>query len=153
MAVRLVTIKNTNQETIIKWSSSAAETGTITLANLTAATQVRNSASPTVNIVKIYAAGELGSHIRITRNGALVFACAPENAPVMNFSQDGFTDSDNNTSDIVIDNNSAKDSTGYIVLRKIAGWDTTVENATYGAYDDPTRRGASTTMSGSPDKV
>ena len=39
-----------------------------------------------------------------------------------------------------------------IKLRK-EGWASKVENATYGAYDDPTRIGASTTMSGSPDKV
>ena len=45
---------------------------------------------------------------------------------------------------------SAKAVTGYLVLRKIAGWDTKVENATYGAYDDPTIVGASTTMDGSP---
>jgi thioredoxin reductase (NADPH) len=33
------------------------------------------------------------------------------------------------------------------------GWATKVEESTYGSYDDPTRVGASTTISGSPDKV
>jgi hypothetical protein len=40
-----------------------------------------------------------------------------------------------------------------LVLRKISGWDTKVEETTYGAYDDRTRVGASTTLDGSPDKV
>ena len=65
----------------------------------------------------------------------------------------GISDNQDNTYDIVISNNVAKSVTGYITLRKIAGWSTKVEDVVYGAYDDPTRVGASTTKSGSPDKV
>ena len=65
----------------------------------------------------------------------------------------GFVDTTNNTYDIVVTNEAAKPVTGYLVLRKVAGWATKVETATYGAYDDETRVGASTTISGSPDKV
>lgn len=39
-----------------------------------------------------------------------------------------------------------------ISLRK-EGWAVKVEDSTYGSYDDPTRIGASTTLSGSPDRV
>jgi len=46
------------------------------------------------------------------------------------------------------------DGSGHCIIRlRKEGWEPEVENATYGAYDDPTRIGASTTMSGSPDKV
>jgi len=46
------------------------------------------------------------------------------------------------------------DGPGHCILRlRKEGWTPKVENSTYGAYDDPTRVGASTTMSGSPDRV
>jgi hypothetical protein len=153
MAVLFTTLKNTNQETVIHFASSAIETGTITIANLTATTQARNSDAPVVNIVKYHVTGEVNSHLRIIRNSKSVISCSPENAPSAEFNAFGIPVINDNTFDIVISNHAAKDVTGFLVLRKVAGWDTKVETATYGAYDDETRVGASTTMSGSPDKV
>jgi len=153
MAVLFTTLKNTNQETVIHFASSAIETGTITIANLTATTQARNSDAPVVNIVKYYVTGEVNSHLKIIRNSKNVISCAPENAPSAEFNACGIPVINDNTFDIVISNHAAKDVTGFLVLRKVAGWNTKVETATYGAYDDETRVGASTTMSGSPDKV
>ena len=147
------TLKNTNQETVIHFQSSAAESGTITIANLTATSQARNAATPTVNIVKWQVTGELASKVNILRNSKIVISGAPENAPYAELNAWGIPLTNDNTSDIVITNGAAKDVTGILVLRKVAGWDTKVEDATYGAYDDPTRVGASTTLSGSPDKV
>ena len=95
----------------------------------------------------------MGSHLRISRNSKYVIACAPENAPYAELNAWGIPLTNDNTFDIVVSSHAAKDVTGILVLRKVAGWDTKVENATYGAYDDPTRVGASTTVSGSPDKV
>ena len=46
-----------------------------------------------------------------------------------------------NTSNIVITTTGAA-STGYLVLRKVAGWSTKVETATYSVYDDTTQVGA-----------
>ena len=153
MAMTITTLKNTNQETVIHFTSSAAESGTITIANLTAGTQVRNAATPSVFISKYSITGELGSKVSILRNSKIVLVCAPENALALEFNALGIPVSNDSTSDIVITNGAAKDVSGFLVLRKIAGWDTKVEDSTYGAYDDPTRVGASTTMSGSPDKV
>ena len=153
MAVLFTTIKNTNQETIIHFDTSAAESGTITIANLTASTQARNSDSPAVNIVKFFCTGALGAGTRVVRNSKNIISVSPENAPVLDLNSNGFVDNTNNTYDIVITNDAAKPVTGYLILRKVAGWSTTVETATYGEYDDPTRVGASTTLSGSPDKV
>lgn len=153
-AVRTTIIKNTNLETIVKFEGSSVDTAaTITLTDLTASTQALISGgTPTVNIVKIIAAGLLTSGVTITRGGVVVLACAPENAPTINFTQDGISDTVGNTSNIVITLAGAA-SVGYLVLRKIAGWQTKVETATYGAYDDTTRVGARTDVSGSPDKV
>lgn len=154
MAVLFTTVKNTNQETVIHFTSSAAESGTIALNTLTAATQaITAGGTPTVNIVKYMLSGELGSKVSIIRNGKIVIVCAPENAPYMEANAWGIPIINDNTSDIVITNGAAKDVSGFVVLRKVAGWDTKVEGATYGSYDDPTRVGASTTISGSPDKV
>jgi hypothetical protein len=153
MAMTITTLKNTNQETVIHFTSSLSESGTITIANLTASTQARNSDTPTVNIVKYMITGELASKVSIIRNSKIVIAVAPENAPYMEANAWGIPITNDNTFDIVITNGAAKDVSGFLVLRKVAGWDTEVENATYGAYDDPTRVGASTTMSGSPDKA
>lgn len=149
----LTTVKNTNQETVIHFESSAAETGTISIANLTANTQERNSDTPVVDIVKFICTGELTSLVKIQRNNKTVIACSPENEAVIEFNSWGIPVINDNTFDIVINNVNAKSVTGWIVLRKQAGWTTKVENATYGAYDDTTRVGASTTVSGSPDKV
>jgi hypothetical protein len=154
MAVLFTTVKNTNQEVIVHFDTVAAESGTLALNTLGADTQTLTSGgTPTVNIVKFVSTGELGSALRIVRNGKNVIACAPENAPLLDLNSIGISDSTNNTSDIVVTNDVAKPVTGYLVLRKIAGWSTKVETATYGAYDDETRVGASTTLSGSPDKV
>lgn len=154
MAVLFTTVKNTNQETIIHFDTVLAESGTIALNSLAASTQALTSGgTPTVNIVKFISTGADGATLRITRNGKNIIACAPENAPQLDLNSMGISDSTNNTADIVVVNDVAKPVTGYLVLRKIAGWDTKVEETTYGAYDDRTRVGASTTLNGSPDKV
>ena len=154
MAVLFTTVKNTNLETIVHFDTVAAESGTLSLTSLTAPTQVLISGgTPTVNIVKFICTGELGAGTRITRSGKNIISVAPENAPFLDLNSNGFVDSTNNTADIVIVNDVAKPVTGYLILRKVDGWNTKVETATYGEYDDPTRVGASTTLSGSPDKV
>lgn len=154
MAMALTTVRNTNQETIIHFQSSAIETGTITIANLTASTQARNADTPTVNIVRFVATGEDTASVTVLRNtNKVLIACAPENAPLLDLTSMGISEAQYNTTDIIISNNVAKQVTGYITLRKIAGWSTKVETAVYGAYDDETRVGASTSKSGSPDKV
>ena len=154
MAVLFTTVKNTNQEVIVHFDTVAAESGTLALTSLTAGTQALISGgTPTVNIVKFICSGQLGAGIRIVRGGKNIIACAPENVPVLDLNSNGISDSTNNTADIVVTNDVARPVTGYLVLRKVAGWATKVETATLGAYDDETRVGASTTISGSPDKV
>jgi len=138
MAMTFTTVKNTNQETVIHFASSAAETGTITLANLTANAQARNADAPKVDIVKFLCTGELGSKIIVSRNGKIVIVTSPENDMNVEFNSLGIPVNNDNTSDIAIINSVAKDVTGWIVLRKVAGWSTEVETATFGSYDNPT---------------
>lgn len=152
-AIRTTIIRNTNLETIIKYEGSSVDTAaTIDISTLTAATQARNAETPTVNIVKFIATGLLTSGVTVVRNSITVLAAAPENAISLDLTQNSISDNIQNTQNIIITTTGAV-STGYLVLRKVAGWTTKVETATYGAYDDETRVGASTTISGSPDKV
>jgi hypothetical protein len=154
MAMLFTTVRNTNTETVIHFDSVAAEAGTITIANLAASTQaVHSGGTPTVNVVKFLCTGEDGASLTVSRSGKNIIACAPENAPFLDLNATGIPGTINNTADIVVTNNVAKAVTGYLVLRKVAGWDTKVETVVYGAYDDETRVGASTTLSGSPDKA
>jgi len=142
MAMTITTLKNTNQETVIHFTSSLAESGTITIANLTASTQARNSDTPAVNIVKWQITGELASKVNVVRNSKIVISCAPENAPYAELNAWGIPLTNDNTFDIVITNGAAKDVTGILVLRKTAGWSTKVEHATFGAYDNPAAVGS-----------
>jgi hypothetical protein len=136
-AIRFDTLRNVNQETIIKFSGAATDTGTITIANLAAASQARNAAAPIVNVVRIFASGLTNSNLTITRGGVAIFYGSPGAVISLDFISNGFSDSVNNTSDLAFTIGTAAVS-GYIVLRKIAGWDTKVEDVTYGAYDDRT---------------
>lgn len=137
-AVRTTIIRNTNQETIIKYEGAASDTAaTIDISLLAAPSQARNSDTPTVNIIKFMCAGLLTAGVTVLRNGVYVLAAAPENAPILDLTQNGISDNVQNTQNIVITCTGAL-STGYIVLRKVAGWSTKVETATYGAYDNET---------------
>jgi hypothetical protein len=136
-AIRFDTLRNTNQETIIKFTGGAGDTGTITIANLTASSQARNSDTPAVNMVRIIASGLTNSNLSITRNAVGVFYGSPGAAIDFEFISNGFSDSVMNTYDLNFNINTAA-VTGYITLRKLAGWSTKVEDATYGAYDDRT---------------
>jgi hypothetical protein len=150
-AVRTTIIRNTNYETIIKYEGSSADTAaTIDISTLASAGQARNSDTPTVNIVKLIASGLLTSGVLITRNGINILAAAPETAPVIDLTQNGISDNLQNTQNIVI-TCSGSASTGYLVLRKLLGWDSEVEYEKYGAYDDETAVGALTDVMGSPD--
>jgi hypothetical protein len=148
----LTVLKNTNQETIVKVSEVGSETIDLQTA-ITAATQEVSGDAQTVNIVGIEYTGLPGSTITITRGGTVVTSLLAEGHDAVGFSSGfGFVESTGNTSDIVVTIAGAN-AQCYLTLRKVSGYANRVENATYGAYDDPTRVGASTTMSGSPDKV
>lgn len=142
MAMTLTTVKNTNHETVIHFASSAAETGTITLANLTAATQARNSDAPQVNIAKFMCTGELGSKVTISRNSKIVIVTSPENDMNVEFNALGIPVNNDNTFDIAIVNGAAKDVSGWLVLHKIRGWSSKIETATFGSYDNESAVGS-----------
>jgi len=153
MAVVKTILKNTNQESIVKIAGTAAA-ATITLGtDLVASTQAVDGATQTVNIIGLVWTGAAEGVIQITRNSVVVFTLQSNAAGALDFAgQQMIPDTIENTQDVVVTISGAQ-AECWIRLRKIGGYVTKVEDATYGSYDDPTRVGASTTLSGSPDKV
>ena len=138
MAMYLTTVKNTGQETIIHFEAVDASFATISLSSLTAPTQARNSDAPKVNIVRFISTGEDGALVVVSRNGKNIIACSPENAPFLDITSMGITESIQNGDDIKIENKYGKVVTGYITLRKVKGWSGKIETAEFGSYDDET---------------
>lgn len=153
MAVTKTILKNTNQETVIKVAGTAAAATIDLSTDLVASTQVVDGATQTVNIVGLVWTGAADGIIEISRGGVIVTTLQANAAGALEFAgQQMVPDSIGNTSDIVVTISGAQ-SECWVRVRKVSGYATKVETATYGAYDDETRVGASTTISGSPDKV
>lgn len=153
MAVTKTILKNTNQETVIKVAGTAAAETIVLDTDLVASTQVAEGDTQTVNIVGLVWTGATDGIIQISRGGIIITTLQANAAGALEFAgQQMVPDSIANTSDIVVTISGAQ-AECWIRVRKISGYATKVETATYGAYDDETRVGASTTISGSPDKV
>ena len=143
-------LKNTNQEAVVKITGVGTETIDLQT-DILAGTQALDGETQTVNIVGIQFTGLASSTITIVRNGVTVTSLAAEGADYVEFGA-GYSETTSNTADIAV-TIAAANAQAYITLRKVGGYATKVEYATYGAYDDESRVGASTTKSGSPDKV
>lgn len=153
MAVVKTILKNTDQEAVVKVQGTAAS-ATIALAtDLLASSQALDGATQTVNITGLQWSGAPDGVITVTRNSVVIATLQTTAAGALEMNgQMMIPDTIENTQDIVVTISGAQ-SECWIKLRKAGGYKSKVENATYGSYDDPTRVGASTTLSGSPDKV
>lgn len=153
MAVAKTVIKNTNTEAYIKVAGTAAAATIDLSTDLVAATQETDGATQAVNILSLNWTGGADGIITITRNSVVIATLQANAAGMMYFDgQSMLPDAIENTSDIVVTISGAQCEL-WMKVRKVSGYKTKVENEVYGAYDDVTRVGASTTVSGSPDKV
>jgi len=153
MPVTKTILKNTNNETIVKIAGTSASATIDLQTDCLASTQALDGATQTVNIVGFQFTGLASSTITIARNSTNITTVSAEGHDDVEFAAGyGFADTIENTSDIVVTIGGAEAQI-YLTLRKVGGYATKVEEAVYGAYDDRTRVGASTTLSGSPDKV
>lgn len=161
MALDYHILKNTNKETIIS-VSGANDNVSIALTDLASADQVlgatgaAGATGPVVNVATVMASGNVNSAMSVRRGatgatGHLVFVGSPENNPIMQFNQYGFTEKGQNNKDILITHGGASGAlaTTWLVLHKQEGFYSKVEYEIYGAYDDETKVGALDT-SGSP---
>jgi hypothetical protein len=153
MAVAKTILKNTNQESVVKIAGTAAASTIDLSVDLLSATQALDGATQRVNIAGVQWVGLPEATITITRNSVNILTLPGGGADYIEFAAgSGFVDNIENASDIVVTIAGAE-AQCYLVLRKVSGYATKVETAVYGAYDDETRVGASTSLSGSPDKV
>ena len=153
MPVAKTVLKNTNQESVIKIAGTAASTTIDLSVDLLAGSQALDGDTQTVNIVGCQWVGLPDSVVTISRNSVNILTLPGGGADYIEFAAgSGFVDNIQNTSDIVVTISGAE-AQCYLTVRKVGGYATKVETATYGAYDDVTRVGASTTLSGSPDKA
>lgn len=149
-------LKLTSQEAIIKvWPADGDQPGdnTIELADLVSHSQELDTENDqVVNIAGVTWVGESDATITVERGDETVLSLSCVGASELDFTgQDVPPDTVENTEDLKVTFTGVGQL--YIKLRKVSGYLNQVENATYGAYDDPTRVGASTTLSGSPDRV
>jgi hypothetical protein len=151
MAVVKTVLKNVNQEAVVKVAGTAAAATIDLSADLVASTQALDGNTQTVNIVGLVWTGATDGIITITRNSVVIATLQANAAGALDFAgQQMIPETIGNTQDIVVTISGAQ-AECWLRLRKVSGYATKVEYATYGSYDDETRVGASTTISGSPD--
>lgn len=146
-------LRQTHQEAVVKVYGAAGVSEVIDISTLLATGQELDGATQHVTIVGVQWTGAATGVATITRDSVTVMTLQAAPSGMLLF--DGQTMPPENTNS---DKNITVTITGaqtevWLKLRKVSGYKTRIEDATYGAYDDPTRVGASTTMSGSPDKV
>ena len=141
MAVTKTILKKTHQEAVVKVAGTA-DSATIDLAaDLLPSGQALDGETQTVNITAVTWTGATGSLINISRGGANVLTLAGEAAAEFQFNESGFVDSVDNTGDITVTISGAEAQV-YVILRKVGGYATKIETATFGAYDDETAVGS-----------
>lgn len=154
MAVTKTVLKQTHQETVVKVSGTDGS-ATIELdTDLIFAQQEVDGSTQVVNIIGVMWSGADAGQVQITRGGSVVKTMLAATADYHDYSgQDMCPESTNNTADIVVTISGAQ-AECWLKLRKVSGYKSrSGEYAQYGSYEDETRVGASTTISGSPDKV
>jgi len=127
-------LKNTNQEAIVKITGVGAETIDLQT-DILASTQALDGATQTVNIVGIEFTGLATSTITIVRDGTTVTSLAASGHDVVAMGA-GWSESTANTADITVTIGTAN-AQCYLTLRKVSGYATKVETATFGIYDNP----------------
>jgi hypothetical protein len=151
MAVVKTVLKNVNQEAVIKVAGTAAAATIDLSTDLVASTQALDGETQTVNIVGLVWTGATNGIIEITRNSVVIATLQANAAGALDFAgQQMIPETISNTSDIVVTISGAQ-AECWIRVKKVGGYKTKVEYATYGAYEDESRVGASTTLPGSPD--
>lgn len=151
MAVAKTVLKKVHQEAIVKVAGTDASATIDLSADLVATGQTLDGSTQKVSIVGATWTGASDGIITIARNSVTVMTLQANAAGSLYF--DGQTMIPDNTeeaSDIVVTISGAQ-AECWLKLRKVSGYKTMVEPEQYGSYDDPTRVGASTTLSGSPD--
>ena len=135
MAVVKTILRNTAQEAIVKIAGTAAAATIDLQTDILAASQALDGATQTVNITALTWTGAVGSTITIARNGTTILTLAGEAAAELQFNEQGFVDTIENTSDISV-TIAGGEAQCYLILRKASGYASKIETAQFGAYDN-----------------
>lgn len=131
-------LKKAKHEVVVKFSNDAGTNSSTFDLDVDAllSTEVIEG-TVKVNLVELAWSGATGSAFTLTRNGVQIFV-GGEHPDTIIFS--GYVDGVQNTHDIVCS------LTGnlhvYLTLRKNSGFETKIETAEFGSYDDPNARGS-----------
>jgi len=129
-------LKNVHQEIIIKVAGDDTEEA-IPLDFLYATGQVTTGSIRKVNIVGVTWSGASGSVITIERNNVIIMTLQGNCSNQLDFSGELMVpDSVNNTSEFVV-TISGGYAECYLKLRKVSGFQTTIEPEQFGPYDNP----------------
>lgn len=155
MTLAVSILRNTDSETVVKVAGNGGSAVTIDLqTTILASTQAINGDTQTVTITGVRWGGELSNMFAVVRDGVRVLTLPTELGDAIAFDgQELPPENTKSTFDIVVSQTGTGYAELYLKLKKVNGYKSKVEHAEYGAYDDETRVGASTTLSGSPDKV
>ena len=134
MAVTKTILKKAKHEVVVKFANDTGSSQTSTFdldVDALLSTEV-------IEGTVIHWAGQASSHFHIERNSVKIFGATGSDADQFIFS--GFVDGIQNSSDLTVSMNG--EIYVYIVLRKNSGFESKIETAQFGSYDDTTARGS-----------
>lgn len=136
-------VRNTHGEAVVKVYGAASTTETINLAtDLLNTGLILDGATQTVSITGVTWTGGADGIVTISRNSVATMTLQANAAGMLLF--DGQTmppDTTNSTFNIVVAISGAACEC-WLKLRKVSGYKTTIEPATFGSYDDPAVAGS-----------
>lgn len=144
-------LKNTINRAVVKvYNDSGPATQNITLASLLGSAEA-HSGTYKAHIRALYWGAKNNLDITVGRydGSTLEGETYLTGSGEVEYFGAGFSDNSYETYDFQVIFSGA--GSVIIDITKVSGYVSKVEDATYGAYDDPTRIGASTTVRGSPD--
>ena len=140
MAVIKTILKKAKHEVVVKFQNDSGTNQTSSFdldVDALLSTEVVEG-TVKVNIIEIHWAGLASSHFHLERNSVKIFAAQGSDADQFIFS--GFVDGVQNTSDLTISMNG--EIYVYVVLRKNSGFESKIETAEFGSYDNNAARGS-----------
>jgi hypothetical protein len=126
-------LRKTPQKVAVKVYGSGV-TETITLATDLLHTTEVVSGTPTVDIQSMHWSGAAAGVLTVTRGGVVVTTLVGQTPGSIDFTDKQFRDSIGNTSDLVVATTGQMEL--WLVLRKVTGYSSKLEEAQYGSYDD-----------------
>ena len=153
MTVAKTVLMLTDANAVVKVAGSGAAAIIDLQTDLLKSNEVLDGATQKVDISGFQWTGDSAGVITIARDGTTIATLLASAAGALEMNgQMMMPDPIQNDKDITV-TISGGQAECWIRLHKVSGYASKVEPGLYGSYDDPTRIGASTTISGSPHKV